>query len=182
MERTDLLQQSDRQPFSPARYSRPKRRRGVQRHFRDRGRHPANWARILSASPTAQAGSTSKKTVEVASYIQDTPPHSPPWPTLTCCDSSTREEIAPAPGGDEGAEGIENILALRGDRPKDFVPGPYTYAVQLIRDIKAQGDFCVGGACYPEGHVECPHKEDDIAYLKGKGGRRLRFPHHPDVL
>ena len=66
------------------------------------------------------------------------------------------------------ARGIENILALRGDRPKEFVPGPYTYAIQLIQDIKAQGDFCVGGACYPEGHVECPHKEDDIYYLKEK--------------
>ena len=51
---------------------------------------------------------------------------------------------------------------------RSLFPGPYTYAIQLIQDIKAQGDFCVGGACYPEGHVECPHKEDDIYYLKEK--------------
>ena len=110
-------------------------------------------------------GSTSKKTVEVASYIQEHH-HIPALAHLTCCDSS-REEIAERLS-EMKERGIENILALRGDRPKDFVPGPYTYAVDLIRDIKEQGDFCIGGACYPEGHVECEHKEDDIAYLKEK--------------
>ena len=110
-------------------------------------------------------GSTSKKTVEVASYIQERH-HIPALAHLTCCDSS-REEIAERLS-EMKERGIENILALRGDRPKDFVPGPYTYAVDLIRDIKEQGDFCIGGACYPEGHVECEHKEDDIAYLKEK--------------
>lgn len=110
-------------------------------------------------------GSTSKKTVEVASYIQNT--HQiPALAHLTCCDS-TKEDVRQRL--DEMKQrGIENILALRGDRPRDYVPGPYTYAIQLIQDIKAQGDFCVGGACYPEGHVECEHKEDDIAFLKEK--------------
>ena len=65
--------------------------------------------------------------------------------------------------------GIENILALRGDKPKDFTgDGDYSYAVELIREIRSQGDFCIGGACYPEGHVECEHKEKDIAFLKEK--------------
>ena len=110
-------------------------------------------------------GSTSKKTVEVASYIQERH-HIPALAHLTCCDSS-KEDIRQRL--DEMKErGIENILALRGDKPKDFVPGPYTYAIDLIRDVKSQGDFCVGGACYPEGHVECEHKEDDIAFLKEK--------------
>ena len=110
-------------------------------------------------------GSTSKKTVEVASYIQNT--HAiPALAHLTCCDS-TKEDVRQRLK-EMKQRGIENILALRGDRPKDYVPGPYTYAIQLIQDIKAQGDFCVGGACYPEGHVECEHKEDDIAFLKEK--------------
>ena len=110
-------------------------------------------------------GSTSKKTVEVASYIQNT--HSiPALAHLTCCDS-TKEDVKQRLSEMKRC-GIENILALRGDLPKEYVPGPYTYAIQLIQDIKEQGDFCIGGACYPEGHVECEHKEDDIAFLKEK--------------
>ena len=110
-------------------------------------------------------GSTSKKTVEVASYIQERH-HLPALAHLTCCDS-TKEDIRQRLA-EMKERGIENILALRGDKPKEYVPGPYTYAIDLIRDIKSQGDFCIGGACYPEGHVECEHKEDDIAFLKEK--------------
>ena len=110
-------------------------------------------------------GSTSKKTVEVASYIQERH-HLPALAHLTCCDS-TKEDIRPRLA-EMKERGIENILALRGDKPKEYVPGPYTYAIDLIRDIKSQGDFCIGGACYPDGHVECEHKEDDIAFLKEK--------------
>lgn len=110
-------------------------------------------------------GSTSKKTVEVASYIQERH-HLPALAHLTCCDS-TKEDIRQRLA-EMKERGIENILALRGDKPKEYVPGPYTYAIDLIRDIKNQGDFCIGGACYPDGHVECEHKEDDIAFLKEK--------------
>ena len=38
----------------------------------------------------------------------------------------------------------------------------------MIEDIKSQGDFCIGAACYPEGHVETEHKRDDIINLKHK--------------
>ena len=110
-------------------------------------------------------GSTSKKTLEVASYIQDTH-HTPALAHLTCC-GATKEDIARRVQ-EMKARGIGNVLALRGDLPQDYVPGPYTYAIELIRDIKAQGDFCVGAACYPEGHVECAHKEQDIGFLKEK--------------
>lgn len=110
-------------------------------------------------------GSTSKKTVEVASYIQERH-HLPALAHLTCCDS-TKEDIRQRLA-EMKERGIENILALRGDKPKEYVPGPYTYAIDLIRDIKSQGDFRIGGACYPDGHVECEHKEDDIAFLKEK--------------
>ena len=44
----------------------------------------------------------------------------------------------------------------------------FHYAWELVREIRAQGDFCIGAACYPEGHVENEHKEDDIRYLKQK--------------
>ena len=110
-------------------------------------------------------GSTSKKTLEVSSYIQERH-HLPALAHLTCSDS-TNEDIRQRLA-EMKERGIENILALRGDKPKEYVPGPYTYAIDLIRDIKSQGDFCIGGACYPDGHVECEHKEDDIAFLKEK--------------
>ena len=65
--------------------------------------------------------------------------------------------------------GIENILALRGDIPEGGAPhSDYHYAAELVRDIKSQGDFCIGGACYPEGHVEAANKTEDILHLKEK--------------
>ncbi len=64
---------------------------------------------------------------------------------------------------------VQNILALRGDfpggKPFDKAGMEFQYAYQLIREIKAYGDFCVGGACYPEGHVENPNKEKDMDNL-----------------
>ena len=84
------------------------------------------------------------------------------------CVSSTKEEVR------EMAQklkelGIENILALRGDIPADGnIRTDYRYASQLVHDLKSMGDFCIGGACYPEGHPESPSKERDILYLKEK--------------
>ena len=111
-------------------------------------------------------GSTSKRTVEIASKIQDT--YGIPAMAHLTCVSSTKEEVVTMLDRID-----ENILALRGDIPQDMdFPSPrhYRYACELIQDIRSQkGDrFCIGGACYPEGHVECEHKEDDIDYLKQK--------------
>ena len=115
-------------------------------------------------------GSTSKRTVEIASKIQDT--YGIPAMAHLTCVSSTKEEVVTMLDRIEENH-IENILALRGDIPQDMdFPSPrhYRYACELIQDIRSpKGDrFCIGGACYPEGHVECEHKEDDIDYLKQK--------------
>ena len=67
--------------------------------------------------------------------------------------------------------GIENILALRGDYPEGYDPGAprdYRYAADLIREIRARGDFCIGAACYPEGHTECRSQTEDLLHLKEK--------------
>ena len=65
--------------------------------------------------------------------------------------------------------GIENILVLRGDIPKEnYVQGDFKYASDLIAYIKAHGDFNVAAACYPEGHIESKNTVDDIQNLKIK--------------
>lgn len=113
-------------------------------------------------------GGTSKNTVKIASHIKNDL-GVPSIAHLTCM-SSTKEEVKHVIGQMKES-GIENILALRGDKPKDSdtpLPNDYHYASELIHDIKEQGDFCIGAACYPEGHVDSPYKKDDILHLKEK--------------
>jgi len=118
-------------------------------------------------------GGTGTFTTGIAAEIQRT------WgvPTLAhlTCVSSTREHVLKML--DMYREnGIENILALRGDIPKDGkVSEDYRYAVELIRDIRENGDFCIGGACYPEGHIESAHKSEDLRHLKEKTDAGLDF-------
>ncbi len=65
--------------------------------------------------------------------------------------------------------GIENILALRGDLNPEYPPKQeFKYASDLISFIKANDDFNIIGACYPEGHSECSSLADDIRHLKSK--------------
>lgn len=64
---------------------------------------------------------------------------------------------------------IENILALRGDIPEGCsLSEKYVHASDLINKIKSTGDFCIGGACYPEGHPESGNIESDINGIKMK--------------
>ena len=111
-------------------------------------------------------GGTSDYTVQIASTIQDVYKVTP-LAHLTCV-SSTREKVHVVLEQLK-ERGIENILALRGDIPKDGkTPEVYHYASELIREIKSAGDFCIGAACYPEGHVESANKSVDMDYLKQK--------------
>lgn len=113
-------------------------------------------------------GGTSKNTAKIASYIKkdlnvESLAH------LTCA-SSTKEEVRQVIANLKEL-GIENILALRGDIPLDVVfpsEDRFHYAYELVEEIRRHGDFCIGAACYPEGHVENEHKADDIKYLKQK--------------
>ena len=112
-------------------------------------------------------GGTSQYTVQIASDIQSSC-QVPALAHLTCV-SSTREKVHSVLQEIQ-AHGIENVLALRGDIPKDGkVEKDYQYASQLIREIRETcPNLCIGAACYPEGHVESANKTADIEHLKEK--------------
>lgn len=69
--------------------------------------------------------------------------------------------------------GVENVIALRGDPPRgqdNFVPaeGGFGHATELIEHIRANFDFGLAAACYPEGHTESPNLDFDIHYAREK--------------
>jgi methylenetetrahydrofolate reductase (NADPH) len=69
------------------------------------------------------------------------------------------------------AAGVNNVLALRGDIPEGAAfPGGdhFEHAAELVRYVKNRGDFCIGAACYPEGHPEAANRAYDLDYLKAK--------------
>ena len=112
-------------------------------------------------------GGTSQYTLSLAENIKNK--HGvTPLAHLTCV-SSTREMIHNQLKLLKDS-GIENILALRGDIPEGMsMEGlDYHYACELISEIKEFGGFCIGGACYPEGHTESANQKEDIAALKKK--------------
>ena len=82
---------------------------------------------------------------------------------------------------DEIAEaGIENVLALRGDPPRgetEWIAHPegLHYSVELIEMIKAEYDFCIGAACFPEVHPDAPSLQEDLKYLKRKADAGAAF-------
>ncbi len=112
-------------------------------------------------------GSTSKLTGDIAENLEK---HGVTTLTHLTCVNATKESL-------ENQldifreKGIQNILALRGDLPAgvegtdDWV---YKHASELIPVIKSKGDFCVGGACYPETHPEAENSWADIENLKKK--------------
>ncbi len=114
------------------------------------------------------AGTTSGFTTEIANEIKKCGVS--PLSHLTCL-TSTRDKIHQVVGELE-ENGIENILALRGDIPQDFKFTDRQYfknAYQLVNEIKSiNPNICVGGACYPEIHPESKNRVDDIARLKEK--------------
>lgn len=115
-------------------------------------------------SVTYGAGGTSAgQTVAIAKAVGE---HNiPALAHLTCIDATG--------DGIDGmlanfrANGIQNVLALRGDAVTDK-PREFMHASDLMRKISASGDFCIGGACYPEGHPEAGSLDKDIENTKKK--------------
>jgi len=115
-------------------------------------------------------GSRSKKTVEMTSYIKNTL-HIPALAHLTCV-GNTKKDIDNVVA-DLKAAGINNVLALRGDRPAYMTDEQYNarefeHASDMIAYLKETTDFRIAGACYPEKHFEAFSFKEDVRYLKQK--------------
>ncbi len=120
-------------------------------------------------SVTYGAGGSSNvnhSTQEIASIIKNKY-HIPAMAHLTCV-ACTKGEATEVLAGLK-ANGVENVLALRGDRSPDYPPKTdFLHASDLVSFIHRRGDFGVSAACYPEGHPESPDMVSDIRHLKEK--------------
>ncbi|MDR0515325.1 MAG: methylenetetrahydrofolate reductase [Coriobacteriaceae bacterium] len=135
-------------------------------------------AELTSLSPdfisvTYSAGGSGNKsaTVEVASMIQEEF-KVPVMAHLTCIDMTA--EGFDAQVAALRSKGIENVLALRGDRVPGSEPSDFPYAKDLIVRLREEG-FCVGAAAYPEGHIECMDFPRSIEHLKLKQDAGAQF-------
>lgn len=134
-------------------------------------------------------GGSREKTLDIVEHIQKAH-HIPAIAHLTCV-LNTKDQIRNILS-DIKSRGIQNVLALRGDPPADdpnWQPAEdhFHYAYELCDFIKTSfpDAFAIGVAGFPEGHIACPDKEQDIAYLKMKidaGGQfimtQLFFDNH----
>ena len=128
--------------------------------------HPAFMSVTYGAG-----GGTSQYTLDIAKAIKEK--HGVPTLAHLTCVSSTKQTVHEKIAAIKAA-GITNVMALRGDIPKDMADADrsawdYRYAVDLVRELRESNpDFCIGGACYPEIHPESANQKDDIKRLKEK--------------
>jgi methylenetetrahydrofolate reductase (NADPH) len=115
-------------------------------------------------------GSTKDKTVEISSYMQNK--YNLTSIAHVTCISSTKNEIDNILNSLK-ENNVQNVMALRGDYPKDYVPGTlpddgYKNSAELIEYFKRNSDLCIGAACYPEKHPDAKDLNFDIDFLRRK--------------
>ncbi len=147
----------------------PKTNAGVRSLFRAIDRLNAYHPSFVSVTYGA-GGSTRDKTVDLVRRIKndvgiEAMSH-------LSCVGATKVEIDSILD-DLASADIENILALGGDPPKDQPivdrsAWGFHHANELAAHIKTRKQFCIGGACYPEGHIDAPSKDIDLKYCKQK--------------
>ena len=121
---------------------------------------------FISVTFGAGGSQVNQTTHEIASIIQNRY-HIPAMAHLTCV-AAGRAEVDHLLAQLKG-DGVENVLALRGDVNPDIPPKTdFAHASDLVAYIHARGDFGVSAACYPEGHLESPDLVSDIRHLKEK--------------
>lgn len=115
-------------------------------------------------------GSRSKKTVEIASYIQNTL-NVDAMAHMTCVGSTADDILAVTK--DLSDVGVNHVLALRGDKPKDmseeqFAKRVFPHATDLIHFLNSNTSLDISASCYPEKHPEAISMDSDIAFMKMK--------------
>jgi methylenetetrahydrofolate reductase (NADPH) len=156
-------------PFFSFEFFPPKNDEGVEQLMRTvqtlRALNPAFVSVTYGAG-----GSTRARTVQTAKRI-----HRESGLTVVAhitCVQSTRDEMRSLLH-ELAQAGIENILALRGDPPKGetaFIAPEdgFKTSTELVQLLDAEFNFCVGGGCYPETHIEAPDAQTDLLRLEGK--------------
>ena len=129
--------------------------------------HKPDW---ISVTYSAGGSGNSENTVAIAGDIENKLGTSA-LAHLTCMGATAADVDAYVAA--LGAAGVENILALRGDRRPDRDVVDFAHASDLIAYLrKNHPELCIGAACYPEGHVESPSEEESFKslYLKQEAG------------
>ena len=119
-------------------------------------------------SVTYGAGGTGIKsmTTEIASYIKNTL-KSEPMAHLTVI-GMTKAEVREILQSFKD-NNIQNIMALRGDIPVGYDgKSDFPYAKDLMEFIKSEGNFGIGGAFYPEGHIDCNCMDSNFDHILQK--------------
>lgn len=121
---------------------------------------------FISVTFGAGGSSNNNRTIELAKKIKYEYQVEPVVHlTCLCYDKQEIDEFSKI----LQAEGIENVLALRGDKnPNVPEKNEFKHASDLISYLKTKGDFCISGACYPECHPESLNRIDEIKHLKDK--------------
>jgi methylenetetrahydrofolate reductase (NADH) len=125
-------------------------------------------------------GSTRDRTLDVVARIEKEL-STTAMAHLTCAGSTEEELVQVADR--IAASGIQNVLALRGDPPKEKggnaefhpVPGGFAHATELTEFLSSRWSFDLGGACYPEGHLESTSAADDLEWTKVKVEKGAKF-------
>lgn len=131
---------------------------------------------IASLSPSFMSvtygagGGTSEYTLSIAENIKEK--YGVPMLSHLTCVSSDKALVKKRIE-DMKKAGITNVMALRGDLTPELSESDrstwhYAHAIDLIRELRESGDFCIGAACYPEIHPESKNQKEDIKYLKEK--------------
>ena len=122
-------------------------------------------------------GSRSKKTVEIASFIQNQL-HIDALAHMTCVGCKQNDLIQVV--NDLKTSNVKHVLALRGDRPKDMSDAQYNardfaHACDMTNFLKLNTSLHIAGACYPEKHYEASDLESDLLHLKEKQDAGAEF-------